>query len=104
VEEKVRKAIVFVFGLLLGAAVVLLLHPRPAKAASSNFVYISRFADASSFGTNYSTVIFGDVKSISCVVEDGSPQRSRLEPKSDMKPAAIPAAKTSKTACYVLSQ
>ena len=99
-----RKTIVFVLGLLLGAAVVLLLHPRSAKAAQSNFVYVSRFADASSYGTNYSTVVFGDVKSISCVVEDGNQQRSRLESKSSVNPATIPATKASKTACYVLSQ
>lgn len=99
-----RKTMVFVLGLLLGAAVVLLLHPRQARAAQSNFVYISRFAEASTFGTNYSTVIFGEAKSISCVVEDGNQQRSRLESKSDMKPATIPATKASKTACYVLSE
>jgi len=53
---------------------------------------------------NYSTVVFGDVKGISCVVEDGNQQRSRPESKSDMKSATIPATKASKTACYVLSQ
>ena len=99
-----RKAIVFIFGLLLGVTAVLLLRPRSAKAAPSNFVYISRFADASTYGTNYSTVIFGDVKGISCVVEDGNPQRSRMEPNSGTKPATTPATKVSKTACYVLSQ
>lgn len=74
-----RKPIVFVFGLLLGAAVVFLLHPRSAKAGSSP-TYISRFTGASISTMNYSTLLFGDVKAISCVVENGH------------------------TVCYVLSQ
>jgi hypothetical protein len=65
-----RKTIVFVLGLLLGAAVVLLLHPRSAKAGSDS-TYISRFRDVSSYGMNHSAILFGDVKGISCVVEDG---------------------------------
>jgi hypothetical protein len=74
-----RKSIVFVLGLLLGAALVVLLHPRSARAANSP-TYISRFAGASINGMNTSTILFGEVKSISCVDENG------------------------KTVCYVLSQ
>jgi hypothetical protein len=73
-----RKTIVFVLGLLLGAAVVLLLHPRSANGSGPT--YISRFKNVSNYLPNHSEIIFGDVKGISCVVEEGN------------------------TVCYVLSQ
>ena len=65
-----RKSIVFVFGLLLGAAVALLLHPRSAKAGGGSH-HISRLTNVSSYGENHSSVLFGDMKGISCVLEDG---------------------------------
>jgi len=73
-----QKSMVFVFGLLLGAAIVLLVHARPSRGSGP--IYVSRLADASNYLQNHSLVLFGDMRSISCVVEDG------------------------KTVCYVLSQ
>ena len=50
-----EKTIVFVFGLLLGAAVILILHTRSAKAGSDP--YVSRFRDVSSTADQHNDVV-----------------------------------------------
>lgn len=72
-----RTTIVFACGLLLGVALAHLLRFQTAKASSPT--YISRLTNIS-HGQNQSTILFGDAKSISCVVENGN------------------------TVCYVISQ